>query len=153
MTVDIRYRFPQYLSITENSLAVKGSIYYTDMQDYGLSVSRSCVSLGFPLYVKYASIFLSDGEVSPGDVKDEGIAKKQRPSQESLGDPELPGTMQSHLSEHSSTENSYSDTSAYKPVRIPSLGIYSDSSDSESSSSDSDILPTLFSLSSNSNSK
>ena len=28
---------------------------------------------------------------------------------------------------------------------IPSLGVYSDSSDSESSSSDSDILPSLFS--------
>lgn len=95
----------------------------------------------------------ADGEVSPGNVKDEAIAKKQRPSQESLGDPQLPSTMESHLSEHSSTENSYSDTSAYKPVRIPSLGIYSDSSDSESSSSDSDILPTLFTLSSSSNSK
>ena len=36
-------------------------------------------------------------------------------------------------------------TSCQQVGCIPSLGVYSDSSDSESSSSDSDILPSLFS--------
>ena len=83
-------------------------------------------------------------------IEEEPNEKKQCPSEESDDVSSSTSTKENdNLSQQLAANIGYCFAKDYKPSSIPSLGVYSDSSDSESSSSDSEILPSLFRVGSN----
>lgn len=83
---------------------------------------------------------------TPSQVQNEDLSKKASP--EDKKENSSLGNQKSNTSNEATViDSTFSDntTAVQQMGYIPSLGVYSDSSDSESSSSDSDILPSLFS--------
>jgi hypothetical protein len=98
------------------------------------------------LRISFCLHYIDKNPTTPSQVQNEDLSKKASP--EDKKENSSLGNQKSNTSNEATViDSTFSDntTAVQQMGYIPSLGVYSDSSDSESSSSDSDILPSLFS--------